>query len=219
MTLREQSIPILPVTGRDFNDVGNILKTNDITGLGVFSGGATIINIASGEHCFESHIEINLSRQVISEAKKFAEFIGYGLGRIAISALDVKNIINAPLSVWIEFPAKQQSAADELTDKFPELSFHSSVYQDSSSIGLHVTPYGINKKTSALRMLMMLHIDPDKTVTIGDEMNDAPLFEVSPVSIAMGNAPDTLKKLATHIAPNIEDNGFEQAIFNFILKN
>ena len=48
--------------------------------------------------------------------------------------------------------------------------------------------------------------------TIGDMQNDLAMFKVSGVSIAMGNATDDVKKLATHITGSNEDEGFAGAI-------
>jgi hydroxymethylpyrimidine pyrophosphatase-like HAD family hydrolase len=43
------------------------------------------------------------------------------------------------------------------------------------------------------------------------------MFRVSGVSIAMGNATDDVKKMATHVTASNEDEGFAKAI-DMILK-
>jgi hydroxymethylpyrimidine pyrophosphatase-like HAD family hydrolase len=42
--------------------------------------------------------------------------------------------------------------------------------------------------------------------------NDLAMFKVSGVSIAMGNATDDVKKLATHVTRSNEEEGFAGAI-------
>jgi hydroxymethylpyrimidine pyrophosphatase-like HAD family hydrolase len=48
--------------------------------------------------------------------------------------------------------------------------------------------------------------------TIGDMQNDLAMFKASGVSIAMGNATDDIKKLATHVTTSNEDEGFAGAV-------
>jgi hydroxymethylpyrimidine pyrophosphatase-like HAD family hydrolase len=42
--------------------------------------------------------------------------------------------------------------------------------------------------------------------------NDLAMFKASGVSIAMGNATDDIKKLATHVTMSNEDEGFAGAV-------
>ena len=44
-----------------------------------------------------------------------------------------------------------------------------------------------------------LDISTDVVATIGDMQNDLPMFRNSGISIAMGNATDDVKRLATHV--------------------
>lgn len=62
-----------------------------------------------------------------------------------------------------------------------------------------------------------LNIDLDQVIAIGDSFNDLPVFEVAGVSVAMGNAPEDLKRLADWVAPPVEKDGVAVAIEKFIL--
>lgn len=53
--------------------------------------------------------------------------------------------------------------------------------------------------------------------TIGDMANDVTMFEVSGVSIAMGNASPEVQKAATYVTASNEEEGFAMAIDKFIL--
>jgi len=61
-------------------------------------------------------------------------------------------------------------------------------------------------------------ISTDAVATIGDMENDLAMFRTSGLSIAMGNATDDVRKLATHITTSNEDEGFAGAI-DIVLKN
>jgi hypothetical protein len=49
--------------------------------------------------------------------------------------------------------------------------------------------------------------------------NDVPMFKTSGMSIAMGNAPDAVRKLATHATASNEDEGFAKAMEMVLTNN
>jgi len=88
----------------------------------------------------------------------------------------------------------------------------------SQSYYLDVTPPGCDKGTFVQAMAKRLGISPDAVATIGDMQNDLAMFGVSGMSIAMGNATDDVKKLATYVSASNEDEGFAGAV-DMILRN
>jgi Cof subfamily protein (haloacid dehalogenase superfamily) len=88
----------------------------------------------------------------------------------------------------------------------------------SQSYYLDVTPPGCDKGTFVQAIAKRLGISTDEVATIGDMQNDLAMFRKSGISIAMGNATDDVKKLATHITASNEDEGFAKAI-DMILRN
>jgi Cof subfamily protein (haloacid dehalogenase superfamily) len=87
----------------------------------------------------------------------------------------------------------------------------------SQSYYLDVTPPGCDKGTFVQTMARRQGISTDAVATIGDMQNDLAMFKKSGVSIAMGNATDDVKQLATHVTRSNEDEGFASAI-DMILK-
>jgi len=87
----------------------------------------------------------------------------------------------------------------------------------SQSYYLDVTPPGCDKGTFVQAVAKRLDISTDAVATLGDMQNDLAMFRVSGVSIAMGNATDDVKKMATHVTASNEDEGFAKAI-DMILK-
>jgi Cof subfamily protein (haloacid dehalogenase superfamily) len=88
----------------------------------------------------------------------------------------------------------------------------------SQSYYLDVTPPGCDKGTFVQTMAKRLGISTDAVATIGDMQNDLAMFRVSGMSIAMGNATDDVKKLATNVTTSNQDEGFAKAI-DMILKS
>jgi Cof subfamily protein (haloacid dehalogenase superfamily) len=88
----------------------------------------------------------------------------------------------------------------------------------SQSYYLDVTPPGYDKGTFVEAMAKRLGISTAAVATIGDMQNDLAMFKKSGLSIAMGNATDDVKKLATHVTASNEEEGFAKAI-EMILKD
>ena len=82
----------------------------------------------------------------------------------------------------------------------------------SQSYYLDITPPGCDKGTFVQTIAKRQGISTDAVATIGDMQNDLAMFTNSGVSIAMGNATDDVKKLATHVTASNENEGFAGAI-------
>jgi Cof subfamily protein (haloacid dehalogenase superfamily) len=88
----------------------------------------------------------------------------------------------------------------------------------SQSYYLDVTPPGCDKGTFVQAIAKRMGVSTDEVATIGDMQNDLAMFRKSGISIAMGNATDDVKKLATHVTASNEEEGFAKAI-DMILRN
>ena len=88
----------------------------------------------------------------------------------------------------------------------------------SQSYYLDVTPPGCDKGTFVQAIARRQGISTDAVAVIGDMQNDLAMFRQSGISIAMGNATDDIKRLATHVTTSNEDEGFAGAI-EIILRN
>ena len=89
----------------------------------------------------------------------------------------------------------------------------------SQSYYLDVTPPGCDKGTFVQAMAKRMGISADAVATIGDMQNDLAMFKTSGVSIAMGNATDDVKKVATRVTASNEDEGFAGAIEMILTNN
>lgn len=83
---------------------------------------------------------------------------------------------------------------------------------------LDVTHPKANKGSVVGMLSEILKIPPAEFLTIGDMPNDVLMFEKSGYSIAMGQASEEVKKSATYVTAEMDDEGFAKAIENFVLK-
>jgi Cof subfamily protein (haloacid dehalogenase superfamily) len=89
----------------------------------------------------------------------------------------------------------------------------------SQSYYLDVTPPGCDKGTFVHAMAKRLDLSTEAIATIGDMENDLPMFRISGLSIAMGNATDDIKKHATSVTASNEEEGFAKAIEMILKRN
>jgi hydroxymethylpyrimidine pyrophosphatase-like HAD family hydrolase len=68
-------------------------------------------------------------------------------------------------------------------------------------------------------MAQRLGISLEAIATIGDMRNDLPMFKVSGMSVAMGNASDDVKSQATDVTSSNEEEGFAGAVEMILKRN
>jgi len=89
----------------------------------------------------------------------------------------------------------------------------------SQSYYLDVTPPGRNKGTFVTAMAQRLGIPLGQVATIGDMHNDVAMFDVSGLSIVMGNASDEVKSHAKRVTTSNQDEGFANAMEMILAEN
>lgn len=82
---------------------------------------------------------------------------------------------------------------------------------------LDVTHPTANKGTVVDRLARYLGIPAAAIATIGDQPTDVMMFKRSGLSVAMGNASEAVQRQATHVTTSNEDEGFANAVDQFIL--
>jgi hydroxymethylpyrimidine pyrophosphatase-like HAD family hydrolase len=102
-------------------------------------------------------------------------------------------------------------------------AFCRSALRDQCGVELYVNPDGshqslgvfaplANKGTAVELVMKQLGLAREQAVTIGDNFNDLPMFACSAVSVAMMNAPESVKQQASLIAPSNDDEGVAWAL-------
>jgi transaldolase len=82
---------------------------------------------------------------------------------------------------------------------------------------LDVTHPAANKGVVIERLSRYLKIPMDQIAVLGDQPNDVLMFRKSGLSIAMGNASDEVKRQAGFVTTSFADEGFANAVEQFIL--
>jgi Cof subfamily protein (haloacid dehalogenase superfamily) len=82
---------------------------------------------------------------------------------------------------------------------------------------LDVTHRDANKGAVVQHLSGALSVPPEQIATIGDMPNDVGMFEVSGLSIAMGNADPEVRRSAHHVTTSNSEEGFATAVREIVL--
>ena len=82
---------------------------------------------------------------------------------------------------------------------------------------VEMVPKGFNKGTGIEKVCELLSEDIRNTIAFGDSVNDMDMLEVAGKSVAMGRAPEEVKKTADFVTTYLEDDGIWNALKKFEL--
>lgn len=88
----------------------------------------------------------------------------------------------------------------------------------SQPVYLDVTAMQANKGHALITLAKHLGVPLSQTAAIGDGGNDPAMFQVAGLSIAMGQAPDRVKRQASVVTGTNVEDGAAEAIERFILQ-
>lgn len=216
--LAEQNIALIPVTGRDYYDIAPVLASYGIDkDFGVFSGGAALVELGSGEYREQRSMPLELSRAIVSELCEISETISYDNTKHTPQSAMHFPPTTAPMSLWSEIPTSNISLLENLRLKYKDLNFYLANLGDMAMTGVHISSSRVNKGYMAVKVLELMSLKPEESLAIGDGSNDIPLFAVTGVSVAMGNARREVQNQAMHTTGTCENDGFAAAMRMHVL--
>ena len=83
---------------------------------------------------------------------------------------------------------------------------------------LFINRKGGNKASAVERLCKYFGITMSEAITMGDDRNDIDMLEEAGLGIAMGNAHETIKKVADYVTASNEEDGVALALEKFLLK-
>ena len=76
---------------------------------------------------------------------------------------------------------------------------------------------GITKATGIRKLRQLMQIEDGLIMSFGDADNDLEMIQDADIGVAMGNATDTIKKIADHVTTAIDDDGVYNALLHYNL--
>jgi HAD superfamily hydrolase (TIGR01484 family) len=219
-----QSVRIVPVTGRTLDMARPLLLVLGIEGPGVFDNGASVQDIKSGTVLWSRWLSAAKLREVASLIVEYAIRINYesSYDDEHVPADNELDRITAATTEASIFALVRTDDVPELSNQLQEIGDITYYFAPDSEgrdghMGVQVTREGADKFHGVQALREILNISKEQTLAIGDGANDLPLFANASVRIAMGNATDTLKAEADHIVAPVEHDGWADAMEHFVL--
>jgi len=85
-------------------------------------------------------------------------------------------------------------------------------YVTDSGFAVHIAPRAIDKAYGLKEALKLIKVKPDNVIYIGDGENDIPVMRLVGFSVAVGNAPNSVKKVANYVVKKPNGEGFSEFI-------
>ena len=81
-----------------------------------------------------------------------------------------------------------------------------------TGVVFHLIGISVNEGNGLRKSSELFHLNPEKMVAIGDNLNDIDMFKTVGYSIALGNAPEETRKNADYVCKAEYGKGFKEAI-------
>ena len=102
-------------------------------------------------------------------------------------------------------------------DELAACDFHNVTYCTSKPVFLEFFNSKVSKAAAMAKIGEMYHIRREEMIAVGDGFNDLSMIEYAGLGVAMGNAPEEVKKKAAFITASNEKDGIAEVIVKFIL--
>lgn len=155
------------------------------------------------------HDENDLSFYIVKNLLQYIQEHNLTIFNVILSGEnDLKEVhseLESKSTLTVQFISKKGSYKDELLNK--EYDYFC------------IAPQDIGKGFALDFLKDYLKINTTDTMSIGDNLNDIDLLKSSGISVAVANAYEPVKKVATYTTTsNASDGGFAEAVYQFIKK-
>ena len=212
-------ISVSIATGREPKDAISYARVLGLTTPQISDNGALILDPATGKELWSVPLgESNSARVMEIITARGYEFIATHPGGTIVDA----SAINRGNLTRISALDLEQDVADALVEETRAYGAMNIVKASLPYNGLWAVDFtseGVDKAAAARVLASMIGIQPDQFAAAGDSYNDLPMLRMAGLGIAMGGAPDEVKREADHVAPTVEEDGLAVAIDEFILPN
>lgn len=112
-------------------------------------------------------------------------------------------------NIFFRDPAEREEAFDRLREmNVAELT-------TSMQSNMEILQKGVNKGTALGRLQAYLGVTPEETAAVGDSRNDISMFSAAGTKLAVSNACDALKELATEIICSNDESSADYALSHY----
>lgn len=227
--LREDGHILAIASGRGHEQIRQIMKLLKINHAVCFNGHMTVIDnaVVKSEPLHQGDVEALLSKlrrsimPYILMDKENA-YIKDFLGKVRSTLIrEIKEVEGAEGDMYLGRLKKYNEAEAPYyammffrkyfkhKDQYPNLTF-----KEWGHIGYEVANRGVSKLSGIHWMADFFGITHDHVVVFGDNYNDIEMLHGIKNSVAMGNAVEAAKEVATYVTDHVGQHGIEKACYH-----
>lgn len=241
----EQGVIITIATGRPFMGIPEELRTFQGIQYAMSSNGAKIINVANGDIIMENLLPAELAMKMLEIGNHYdalQEVYFEDQGYVDEDKMKHLEKYHHNPNMWEYFRTTRKQVPDIISlakekhqdmDKvqmlFADLSERDAAWKeiekvegvtqvDSLGYNIEINAAGVNKGAMLLELGAMLGIKREEIMACGDGQNDIAMVQMAGLGVAMGNAKDSVKKVADYVTDTNEEQGVAKAIKKFVLE-
>ena len=214
-----QLISVSIATGREPKDAIGFAQILGLTTPQISDNGALILDPVTGKELWSVPLgESNSVRVMELILERAYEFIATHPKGTIVDASAIKHLNLTRISA-LDLEEDVADALVEETRAYGPMNIVKASLPYNGLWAVDFTSEGVDKAAAARVLASMIGIESDQFAAAGDSYNDLPMLKIAGMSIAMGNAPDEVKREADYVAPTVEEDGLAVAIDEFIMPN
>ncbi|AEG45533.1 HAD family hydrolase [Isoptericola variabilis] len=197
------------------------------TGLMVASNGSVTVRLDPDEPqgwtledvvTFDPAPALRLLREELPDARYAVEDLGVGFRMNALfpeGELDGQHRVVDFEDLWSEEVTRvvvrsPESTSEQFHELVERLGLDDVTYAVGWTAWMDLAPLGVSKATALEQVRRRVHVQPHRTVALGDGRNDVEMLRWAARGVAMGHADPVVKEAADEVTGTIEDDGAAQ---------
>ena len=108
------------------------------------------------------------------------------------------------------------SSAEEFGHAVAAIGLHGVTYSVGWTAWLDIAAAGVTKATALESLRRSLGTDPGLTVAVGDGRNDVEMLQWAGRGVAMGQAPEEVRSIASEVTGSVLDDGAAKVLRSLV---
>jgi len=224
--LKSRGVEIVVATGRMYCSALPYIKQLGLIGSMITYNGAYIKDVEKNEVIFHQPIELNIAKEILLEAEAADLYTNiYIDDKLYVKELGpesdlyekISRVDAIPVGKLSEFisevPTKLLIVEEDLDKNQHYRNLFKEKYRDSVEVTeskaffIEFMAKDVSKGKAIKIVADNLNVNLKEIIAIGDSWNDIEMIKTAGLGIAMGNAPDGVKKHADMIADTHDNEG------------
>ena len=221
---REAGITVALATGRTLSTTAPVGRAAGIDGWAVCSNGAVLATIEPetiiDTRPFDPRPVLDQLVKLVPNAVFAVEDIHgvfhttrmFGAGALGLSIREVpfEHLLADPVTrIVVRSDAHAETGFDEIA---AQMGLHTVIFGVAKVAWMDIGPQGVNKSTMLAELCTRLDLNPARSLVVGDSWNDIEMLQWAGTGVAMGTAPDGVRRVADAITSPEPGQGVVEVI-------